>query len=77
MMLQKAGFKDIEVKEVNSFYSILGLNLARFFYGKLKFITPLINYIFYKLEVRALSRAEQINQKLSNVMTFAVTARKR
>ncbi len=76
-MLQKSGFKDIEINEVNANYSIIGMHLARLFDRKFfKVFIPLINYFFFRLELRCLKRARDKNITLSNVMTFKVRAKK-
>ena len=70
---KKAGFKNIEILEVNTNPSILGMHLARFFDRRFfRILVPLINYFFYKMELRTLRRAREKNIKLSNVMTFKV-----
>lgn len=76
-MMEKAGFKNIEILEVNTNPSILGMHLARFFDRRfIRILVPLINYFFYKMEIRTLKRARENNIKLSNVMTFKVVGRK-
>lgn len=77
MMMKKAGFKNILIQEVNSNPSILGMHLARFFNRKIiKILIPIINYIFQKLEYRAINKAKLEGKMLSNVMTFSVKGRK-
>lgn len=76
-MLEDAGFKNIEITEINTTPSILGMHLARFFDRRFfRILVPLINYFFYKMEIRTLKRARENNIKLSNVMTFKVVGRK-
>lgn len=78
MLMKNAGFKEIKIEEVNTNYAILGMHLARLFSGKqyLKFLVPVINFIFNKLELRVLDKAKKQNISLSNVMTFAVKGQK-
>ncbi len=72
-MMQNAGFENIEISEVNSNPSILGMHLARFFDRRFfRILVPIINYLFYKMEIRVQRKARENNRKLSNVMTFAV-----
>jgi len=77
-LLRKANFNNIVIEELNTNYAILGLHLARLFNGRklLRIFVPVINYIFSKLENRALKKAKKNNQKISNVMTFSVKAKK-
>lgn len=76
-MMEKAGFQDIGIEEVNTTPSILGLHLARLFNrGFFKVLVPVINYLFYKWELRTLRKAREKNVQLSNVMTFKVVGKK-
>lgn len=76
-MMINAGFKNIEISEVNTSPSILGMHLARFFDRKFfRVLVPLINFLFYKMEIRVQRKAKENNRKLSNVMTFAVQGSK-
>lgn len=76
-MMKKAGFKNIKVVEVNTFPSILGINLIKIFSrGFLKIFIPIINFIFYKIEMISLKKCKQKNIKSSNVMTFSVEGEK-
>jgi SAM-dependent methyltransferase len=77
MMLNKSGFKEIEIEAINTTPSILGMHLARLFNLKiLRYMVPVINYIFFKLELRSQKRAKLNNTKASNVMSFAVKGKK-
>jgi SAM-dependent methyltransferase len=72
-IMRKAGFINIEITEVNTNPSILGMHLARFFNRRfLMILVPVINFFFYRLEIRVQKRARENNSTLSNVMTFAV-----
>jgi SAM-dependent methyltransferase len=77
MMLKNAGFKEIDVRVVNSKHSILGINLVRLFSNRLtRFMIPIINYAFFKLEVRSQKKSSLTGTPISNVMTFSVKGRK-
>lgn len=76
-LMENAGFKDIKVREINTAPSILGMNLAILFNRRFfKVLIPVINYIFYKLEIRMQRKAIKNNILLSNVMTFEVKGQK-
>lgn len=77
-LLQRCGFQEIVIKEVNTNYAILGMHLARLFSSRklLNIFVPVINFIFLKLEKRALKKAKVNKKELSNVMTFSVKAKK-
>jgi SAM-dependent methyltransferase len=78
MMLENAGFKDIRVKPINAGWAILGMHLARICYsrGVTRCLVPLINSIFYYLDRRILTKCRVNKQNISNVMSYAVFAKK-
>jgi len=77
MMLKKAGFKDIEIKEVNTGASMTGMLLVKLLNRRvIKILIPLINIIFLKLELFVQKRAQVAGYNLSNVMTFSVIGKK-
>lgn len=72
-ILQNAGFKNIEVSVVNTSHAILGIHLARLLNRRFfRMLVPIVNYIFYRLEIRIQKKSKKENITLSNVMTFAV-----
>lgn len=72
-MMKNSGFRNIQITELNSSYSILGMHLARFFDRRFfRLLIPLVNYLFYKMELRLQRKAKENNRILSNVMTYAV-----
>jgi len=77
-LLQRCGFQEIVIKEMNTNYAILGMHLARLFSSRrlLSIFVPLINFIFLKLEKKVLKKAKANNKEISNVMTFSVKAKK-
>lgn len=76
-LMQKSGFKNIEIIAINTNYSILGMHLARFFNRRFfSIFVPAINLFFYKMEIKALKYAKRNGIDLSNVMTFAVKGNK-
>jgi SAM-dependent methyltransferase len=76
-LMRNSGFKNIEIKELNSNPSILGMHLVRYFNRRFfKVIIPIINYYFYKKELKVLKNAKKFNMQLSNVMTFIVKGKK-
>jgi SAM-dependent methyltransferase len=77
-MLKEAGFKEIEIKVINGGWAILGIHLVRIM-GSRRYTKPLVpffNYIFYKLDQRILGKARASGGEISDVMSYAVFARK-
>lgn len=76
-LMKKSGFTNIEITEVNTNPSILGMHLARFFDKRFfRILIPIINLFFYKMEVKTLKAAKQNGVYLPNVMTFQVKGTK-
>lgn len=76
-LMRNSGFQNIEVKELNSNPSILGMQLVRYFNRRFfRILIPIINYYFYKKELKVLKNVKKFNVQLSNIMTFIVKARK-
>lgn len=72
-LMENAGFKDIMITEVNTHYSILGMHLAKLFNRRfLRIFIPIINYIFWKMEIRTQLKARKNNILLSDVISFSV-----
>ncbi len=71
-MLKETGFENIEIKEINSTSSIIGLHLARLFNNKLtRFSVPLINMLFLFFQKREFLMQEK-GKMITNVMTYSV-----
>ncbi len=75
-LLENAGFKDIDISEVNTTPAIFGMYLARGFNRRIHVLVPLVNILFGLLQSESLKRARKKSITYSNVMTFKVNARK-
>ena len=77
-MLENTGFKDIRIKPINAGWAILGMQLARVCYSKrvTRCIVPFVNNIFYHLDQRRLAKCQANRLNISDVMTYAVYAKK-
>ena len=65
------------IRPTYTFPSLIGMNLISLFNRPFfKLLIPIINLIFYKLELRVLRKAKENNKNLSNVVTFAVKGNK-
>lgn len=77
-MLKETGFTSVEIKPINGNWAILGMHLARCLDSRriTKPFVPLLNLIFYKLDQSSLSKASRTGGSISNVMSYAIYARK-